>query len=160
MDGDEKKKLFLVAPINAPSKDSVKISDTTEMMRNMEVNNRKQGNIRLIDTLFSRVDDDIYVDDLYLNQIGTTRLVKEMDNRIGGLMREERVTTGRIYSKVETGYMWGCSFCCKEEHDDEKERFISHHLKVVKINQKKVKSRLNFCFSTTPCCVSDKTLTQ
>ena len=88
LDGDEKKKLFLVAPVNAPSKDPVKISDTTEMMRNMEVNNRKQGNIKLIDTLFSRVDDDIY-DDLHLNQIGTTCLIKEMDSRIGGLMREE-----------------------------------------------------------------------
>ena len=107
LDGDGKKKLFLVAPINAPSKDPVKISDTTEMMRNMEVNNRKQGNIKLIDTLFSRVDDDIYEDDLHLNQIGTTRLmtVVEMDSRIGGLMREKRVTTGKIYSKVETEYM-------------------------------------------------------
>ena len=42
-----------------------------------------------------------------------------MDSCIGGLMREERVTTGRIYRKVETEYMWGCSFCCMEEHDDE-----------------------------------------
>ena len=116
LDGDEKKKLFLVALINAPSKDPVKISDTTETMRNIDVNNRKQGNIKLIDTLFSRVDDDIYEDDLHLNQIGTTCLIKEIDSRIGGLMREERVTAGRI---LETGYMWGCSFCCKEEHDDE-----------------------------------------
>ena len=119
LDGDEKKKLFLVAPINAPSKDPVKISDTTEMMRNMEVNNRKQGNIKLIDTLFTRVDDDIYEDDLHLTQIGTIRLIKEMDSRIGGLMRGERVTTGRIYSKAETEYMCCCSFCCKKEHDDE-----------------------------------------
>ena len=132
MDGNEKKKLFLVVPINAPSKDPVKISNTTEMMRNMEVNNRKQGNIKLIDTLSSRVDDEIYEDDLHLNQIGTTRLIKEMDSRIGGLMREERVTTGRIYSKVETEYMYGCSFCNKEEHDDEgcdllhRKRYSSH----------------------------------
>ena len=42
-----------------------------------------------------------------------------MDSPIGGLMREKRVTTGRIYSKVETEYMWGCSFCSKKEHDDE-----------------------------------------
>ena len=55
-----------------------------------------------------------------------------MDSRIGGLMREERVTTGRIYSKVETEYMWSCSFCCKEEHDDEgcdlhpRKRDLSH----------------------------------
>ena len=97
----------------------MKVSDTTEMMRNMEVNNRKQGNFNLIDTLFRRVDDDIYEDDLHLNQTGTTRLIKEMDSRIGGLMRGERVTTGRIHSKVETEYMWGCSFCCEEEHDDE-----------------------------------------
>ena len=65
----------------------MKISDTTEMMRNMEVNNRKQGNIKLIDTLFSRVDDDIYEDDLHLNQIGATRLIKDMDSRIGGYER-------------------------------------------------------------------------
>ena len=70
LDDNEKIKLFLVAPINAPSKDPVKISDTTEVMRNMEVNNRKQGNIKLIDTLFSRVDDDIYEDDLHLIQMG------------------------------------------------------------------------------------------
>ena len=30
-----------------------------------------------------------YEDDLHLNQIGTTRLIKEMDSRIGGLMREK-----------------------------------------------------------------------
>ena len=65
MDGDEKKKSFLVALTYAPSKDPVKISDTTEMMRNMEVNNRNQGNIKLIDTLFSRVDNEIYEDDLH-----------------------------------------------------------------------------------------------
>ena len=94
-----------MAPINAPSKDPVKISDTTEMMQNMEVNNRKQENIKLIDTLFSRVDDNIYEDEIHLNQIGTTRLIKEMDSRIGGLMSEEQVTTGRIYSKVEAEYM-------------------------------------------------------
>ena len=145
LEGNEKKKLFLVAPINAPSKDPVTISDTTEMMRNMEVNNRKQGNIKLIDTVFSRISDDIYEDDLHLNQIETTSLIKEMGSRIDGLMREERVTAGRIYSEVETEYMWGCSFCCKEEHDDEgcdllpRKRGSSHphHLKVVKINQKK-----------------------
>ena len=102
LDGDEKKKLFLAAPINAPSKDPVKIGGTTETMRNMEVNNRKQRNIKLIDTLYSRVDNDIYEDDLHLNQIGTTRLMKETDRCIGGLMREARVTTGRIYSIVET----------------------------------------------------------
>ena len=62
LDDNEKKKLFLTAPINAPSKDPMKISDTTEMMRNMEVNKRKQRNIKLIDTLFSRVDDNIYED--------------------------------------------------------------------------------------------------
>ena len=97
----------------------MKISETTEMMRNMEVNNRKQGNIKIIETFFSIVDNDIYEDDLHLNQIGTTRLMKEMDSCIRGLMKEEKVTTGRIYSKVETEYMWSCSFCCKEEHDDE-----------------------------------------
>ena len=58
------------------------------MMQNMEVNNRKPRNIKLIDTLFSRVDDYIYEDDLHLNQIGATRLIKEIDSRIGGLMRE------------------------------------------------------------------------
>ena len=89
--GDEKKRLFLVAPINAPSKDPMKTSDTTEMMRNMEVNNRKQGNIKLIDTLLAglMMPHLQYEDDLHLNQIGTTRLIKEMDSRIGGLMREE-----------------------------------------------------------------------
>ena len=118
LDGDEKKKLFLVAPINAPSKNAVTISGTIEIMQNMEVNNRKQGNIKLTDTFFSRVDNDIFGDAIYLNQIGTTRL-KEMDSCIGGLMREERVTTGRIYSNLKTEYMRGCSFRCKEEHDDE-----------------------------------------
>ena len=87
------------------------------MMGNIEVNNRKQVNIKVIDTLFSKADNDIYEHDLHLNQIGTTLLIKEMGSCHGGLMREERVTTGRIYSKIE--YMWGCSFCCKEEHDDE-----------------------------------------
>ena len=56
LNGNEKKILCLVAPINASSKDPMKVSDTTKMMRNMEVNNRKQGNIKLIDTFFSRVD--------------------------------------------------------------------------------------------------------
>ena len=40
LDGNEKKKLFLMASINGPSKDPEKISDTTEMIRNMEVSNR------------------------------------------------------------------------------------------------------------------------
>ena len=61
------KKLYLVAPVKAPSKDPVKIGDITEMMKNMEINNRKQGNIKLIETKFSRFDDDIYEDDLHLN---------------------------------------------------------------------------------------------
>ena len=52
---DDKKKLYLVAPVKAPSKDPVKIGDITEMMNNMEINNRKQGNIKLIETKFSRL---------------------------------------------------------------------------------------------------------
>ena len=40
---DDKKKLYLVAPIKAPSKDPVKIRDITDMMKNIEINNRKQG---------------------------------------------------------------------------------------------------------------------
>ena len=43
---DDKKELYLVAPVKAPSKDPVKIGDITEMMKNMEINNRKQGNIK------------------------------------------------------------------------------------------------------------------
>ena len=116
---DDKKKLYLVAPVKAPSKDPVKIGDITEMMKNMEINNRKQGNIKLIETKFSRCNDDIYEDDLHLNQIGTTRLMKELGKTIEGLLREDRVTSNYIYSRVATEYPWGCNFCCKEGHDEE-----------------------------------------
>ena len=91
---DEKKKLYLVAPVKAPSmKDPVKIGDITEMMKNMEINDRKQGNIKLIETKFSRSDDDIYEDDLHLNQIGTTRLMKELGKTIEGLLRKDMKMT-------------------------------------------------------------------
>ena len=69
LDTDDKKKLYLVAPVKALSKDPVKIGDITETMKNMEINNRKQGNIKLIEFQFSRFDDDIYEDDFHLNQI-------------------------------------------------------------------------------------------
>ena len=42
---DDKKKLYLVGPVKAPFEDPVKIGDITEMMKNIETNNRKQGNI-------------------------------------------------------------------------------------------------------------------
>ena len=58
---------------------------------------------------------------------------------------------------------------CKEEHDDEGCDLLpgkrdSSHLsphengknKSKKVKSRLNKSRLNFCFSTTPCCVSDK----
>ena len=73
----------------------------------MEINNRKQGNIKLIETKFSRFDDDIYEDYLHLNQIGTTRLMKEIGKTIEGLLREDRVTSNYIYSRVATEYPWG-----------------------------------------------------
>ena len=87
---DDKKKLYLVASVKAPSKDPVKIGDITEIMKSMEINNRKQGNIKLTETKFSRFDDDIYEDDLHLNQIGTTRSMKELGKTVEGLLRDRR----------------------------------------------------------------------
>ena len=55
-----------------------------------KLNNRKQWNIKLIETKFNRFDDDIYEDDLHLNQIGTTRLMKELGKTIEGLLRDRR----------------------------------------------------------------------
>ena len=69
--------------------------------------------------VFSRFDDDIYEDELHLNQTGTTRLMKELGKTIEGLLRDDRVTSNCIYSRVATEYPWGCNFCCKEGHDEE-----------------------------------------
>eukprot|EP00112_Aurelia_sp_Birch-Aquarium-sp1_P003920 Seg1444.4 transcript_id=Seg1444.4/GoldUCD/mRNA.D3Y31 product="hypothetical protein" protein_id=Seg1444.4/GoldUCD/D3Y31 len=132
VDADEKKTFYLVPPINAPSKDPIKIKDTTELMKNMEINNRKQGKIEVIETNISSSDKKIFDDDLHLNQIGTTRLMKSIDDAIGNLLRKEKVTTNRMYSKVETEYPWGCNACCKEGHEEEdcdvlpKKRDASH----------------------------------
>ena len=73
-------------------------------MKNMEINNRKQGNIKLIETQFGRFDDGIYEDDLHLNQTGTTRLMKQLGKTTEGLLREDRVTSNHIYSRVATEY--------------------------------------------------------
>ena len=70
----------------------------------MEINNRKQGNIKLIETNFRRFDNDIYQDDLHLNQIGTARLMKELGKMVEGILREDRVTSSYIYSRVATEY--------------------------------------------------------
>ena len=85
----------------------------------MEIDNKKRGNIKLIETKFSRFHEDIYEDDLHLNQFGTTRLMKELGKTIEGLLREDRVISNYIYSRVATEYPWGCNFCCKEGRDEE-----------------------------------------
>ena len=118
---DDKKNLYLVAPIKPPLKDPVKIGKITEMMESMVINNRKQRNIKLIEAKFSRFHYGIYEDDLHLSQIGTPRLMKELGKTIEGLLREDRVTSNYIYSSVVTEYHTpvGCNLCCKEGHDEE-----------------------------------------
>ena len=153
----------------------MKISDTTEMMRNMEVSNRKQGNIKLIDTIFSRVDDDIYEISSQSNRNNSfnqrdgqsywwpyeRRMSNNRKDLQQGRDRQSRETCGVAVFVARKSMMMKAVIFSPEREIHR----TSHHLKVVKINQKKVKrrlnkSRLNFCSSTTPCCVSDKTLTQ
>ena len=49
-ESNSKKKLFLVAPVLAPVKDSTKIGDIMEMMRQMQTNGNES--IELVDTHF------------------------------------------------------------------------------------------------------------
>ena len=112
-----KKKLFLVAPVPAPVKDATKIGDIMEMMRQMQTNGNKS--IELIDTHFITSEKELYSDELHLNMTGTNVLIREINKGVENLMRKEVAVQDRIYAKVNTEYLCGCDYCCKENYQEE-----------------------------------------
>ena len=87
------------------------------MMRKMQTDGNKS--IELIDTHFIASEKELYSDELHLNMTGTNVLVRKINKRVENLMRKEIAVQDRIYTKINTGYPWGCDYCCKENHQEE-----------------------------------------
>ena len=119
LDSGQKKKLYLVALVKVPSRDPLKMKDISDTTKNMEMSNRKQGNVKMIEATIPPHNRSIFEDDLHLNQIGTTRLMQSINDEIGEFLRNYKFTANRIYSKVDTEYPWGCNVWCKEGHEED-----------------------------------------